>query len=205
MYWRPVYSFIRRYSPSRDEAADMTQSFFVHLLEHHGFEPADPARGRFRSFLLTAARNFVANAHDRDTAARRGGGAVHLPLEVQELERYLEARGRADDESPEAGFERQWALRLIERALDRTREAYHARGQADVFDALKPMLTSDASAAPTTDSESPTAANDAASRAALHRLRKRFAESLRAEVLDTVGNAVDVDDELRHVLRILTP
>jgi RNA polymerase sigma-70 factor (ECF subfamily) len=201
IYWRPVYSFIRRHGLSRDDAEDVTQSFFLHLVEHHGLARADPARGRFRSFLLTAARNFVANAHERDAAARRGGGAAHVPLEIEELERYLAADGEAH-RSPESIFERQWALRLIERALDRTRAAYEARGQAEVFEALKPLLTSDAAPPPGVDA--PTGAASTATRTALHRLRKRFATSLREEVGDTVGEAGDVEDELRHVLWVLT-
>jgi RNA polymerase sigma factor (sigma-70 family) len=201
-YWRPVYTYMRRYDHAPDRAADLTQAFFLHLLEHQGFERADPARGRFRSYLLTAARNFAANAHDRDGALRRGGAAPHRPLHGDDG-RPLDLEAGARDSSPEAAFERQWALRLVERALDRLRAEYTARGQEALFHELSPLLTSDAPGGAPLPAEEAGARSDAARRTALSRLRRRYGEALRAEIADTVGAAAEVDDELRYLLQVL--
>jgi DNA-directed RNA polymerase specialized sigma24 family protein len=203
-YWRPVYAYIRRNGRTPEQAADLTQSFFLHILEHRGFARADPGRGRFRSFLLTSARNFLANAREHDLAERRGGGAPHDPIDLAATERHLALETSDPLASPEAAFERQWAIRIAERAIEQLGRDYAARGQRAIFEQLHPLLTSDIVPS---GSGSPPAApgdqSDAAARTALHRLRKRFGEALRAEIESTVGDGADVDDELRHLLRIL--
>jgi RNA polymerase sigma factor (sigma-70 family) len=200
-YWRPVYIYVRRYGHAADAASDLTQAFFLHLLEHRGFQRADPSRGRFRAYLVTAARNFLSNARARDLAARRGGDAHHESIDAIEAERYLELNAPDPESSPEAVFERQWALRLTERAIERLRAEYAARGQERTFDDVRPFLTSDPPANGTADPSS--AASDAL-RAALHRARRRFGEALRAEIRETVDRSEDVDDELRHLLTVLS-
>lgn len=202
-YWRPVYAYIRRHGRTPEQAADLTQSFFLHILEHRGFERADPVRGRFRSFLLTSARNFLANAREHDMTERRGGRSSHVSIDLVDTERHLAGDAADPQYSPEAAFERQWAIQLMERAVDRLRREYAARRQESLFEQLRPCLTSDG--APTVTSvPSAQEMSDAAVRTAVHRLRKRFADALRVEIEDTVGDAADVDDELRHLLRILS-
>jgi RNA polymerase sigma-70 factor (ECF subfamily) len=202
-YWRPVYAFIRRRGHSDADAADLTQAFFLHLLEHHAIERADQSRGRFRSYLLTSAHNFVASARQRERTLRRGARVSHESLEASRgADHSLSLSAQDRESSPESVFERHWALNVTERALERVRADYVSRGQEHVFDELKPFLTSDGSAPGEgpADREAPAAA---AARTGLLRLRRRFGEALRAEIRETVDEGHDVDDELRFLLRVL--
>ena len=188
VYWRPLYAYVRRHGHSPEESADLTQAFFLHLLEHRGFERADPSRGRFRAYLVTSARNFLLNARDRGLSLRRGAKAPHESIDAIDAERYLALNATDLESSPEAVFERQWALRVTERALERLKRDYAERGQEDTFQELRPFLTSDGS---------PTQSvgwfeSSEAFRAALHRARRRFGEALRVEIRETV------DDERRR-------
>jgi RNA polymerase sigma-70 factor (ECF subfamily) len=201
IYWRPVYAYIRRHGYAPEESADLTQAFFLALLEHRGFERADPSLGRFRAYLVTSARNFLLNARQRGLSAKRGGGKKHESIDTIDAERYLALNAPDLESSPEAVFERQWALRITERALEQLEQAYVERGQGHVFHQLRPFLTSDA--APQGTSVEGGLSNDAF-RTALSRARRRFGEALRAEILETIDDPQDVDDELRYLLRVLT-
>ena len=201
VYWRPVYIYIRRHGQAPDEAADLTQAFFLHLLEHGTFERADPARGRFRAYIVTAARNFLLNARDHALTLRGGARTPHESIDARDAERYLALNASDLESSPEAVFERQWALRVTERALDRLGRDYAERGQEHLFRELRPLLTSDG---PSQHSATGTGLSNEAFRTALSRARRRFGEALRAEILETIGNHEDVEDELRHLLRVLT-
>jgi RNA polymerase sigma-70 factor (ECF subfamily) len=198
VYWRPLYAYIRRHGHSPEESADLTQAFFLHLLEHRGFERADPSRGRFRAYLVTSARNFLLNARDRSQSLRRGAKAPHESIDAIEAERYLALNATDTESSPEAVFERQWALRVTERALERLRRDYAERGQEHTFQELRPFLTSEGSP----PDQSAGSSSSEAFRAALHRARRRFGEALRVEIRETVDES-DVEDELRFLLRAL--
>jgi|SoiMethySBSTD1v2_1073268.scaffolds.fasta_scaffold446512_2 RNA polymerase sigma factor (sigma-70 family) len=201
IYWRPVYAFIRHHGHAPDEAADLTQAFFLNLLEHRGFERADPARGRFRAYLVTSARNFLINAHAHTTTERRGAKFHHESIDALNAEREFALNAADPESTPDAVFEQQWALRVAERALEKLRQDYAERGQEQVFQDLRPYLTSHA------HEDSPSAAaglSPDAFRAALSRARRRYGEALRAAILETVQDVRDVDDELRHLLRMLS-
>ena len=201
IYWRPVYAYIRRHGYAPEESADLTQAFFLGLLEHRGFEKADPSLGRFRAYLVTSARNFLLNARQRGLSLRRGASTKHESIDTIDAERCLALNAADLASSPEAVFERHWALRITERALERLKADYAARGQEHVFLELRPFLTSDAS--PQDTSTSGGLSNDAF-RTALSRARRRFGESLRAEIHETIDDQEDVEDELRYLLRVLT-
>jgi len=198
VYWRPVYTYVRRHGHAPDESADLTQAFFLHLLEHRGFERADPSRGRFRAYLVTSARNFLLNERERGLSLRRGAEARHVSIDAIEAERYLALNADDLESSPEAAFERQWALRVTERALERLSRDYAERGQEHTFQELRPFLTSDGSQ----PSQPAGSSSSEAFRAALHRARRRFGEALRVEIQETVDES-DVEDELRFLLRVL--
>jgi RNA polymerase sigma factor (sigma-70 family) len=203
-YWRPVYAFMCRQHRAGEDAADLTQAFFLHLLEHRAIERAEQSRGRFRSYLLTSAYNYLANARERERAGRRGANAHHESIDAIAPDRQLRLTAHDQESSPDAVYERHWALNLTERALERVRADYASRGQEDAFKELRPFLTSDVSEpAPSHASDRRTPA-DAASRTALHRVRRRFGEALRAEIRETVDDSDDVDDELRFLLRVLS-
>jgi RNA polymerase sigma factor (sigma-70 family) len=121
IYWSPLYSYLRRHGHDCDEAQDLTQGFFARLLERQDLQAADPARGRFRRFLLIALKRYVINEHERTASLRRGGGHVPISLDFEEAERTY-ALERRNDDTPERVFDRKWATIALDRALLRLRE-----------------------------------------------------------------------------------
>ena len=149
-YWYPPYAYVRRRGYDAEDARDLTQAFFARLLERRGLASADPARGRFRSFLLTAMKNFLAGEWRRQAAAKRGGGAEVVSIDAADAAgRYLAEPAHV--RTPEALYERRWALALLERAVADVRRGYAARGQSELFDALKVYLGRDTAAVPYAD------------------------------------------------------
>src|ERR1700722_3995264 len=141
LYWYPLYASIRRRGHDAGDAEDLTQAFFAHLLEKHALASVSPDRGRFRSFLLAACQNFLANERERANALKRGGGRI-VSLDLSEGDgRY----GREPDheETPERLFERRWALTLLEQTLRQLSGEYETAGKRALFDAIKGQLTGD--------------------------------------------------------------
>jgi RNA polymerase sigma-70 factor (ECF subfamily) len=201
-YWYPVYAFVRGRGHGADEAEDLTQAFFAKLLEKHYVRDADPERGRFRSFLLAAVTHFLSNERDRETALKRGGGRAVVSLDAEDAEgRYrLEP---SHDMTPERVFRRRWALMLLERAVARLREEAERAGQAERFERLTACLTGDA--VPHAEVAAALGMSEGAVKVAVHRLRRRYRELLRAEIADTVADPAAVDDELRELFAALGP
>jgi len=199
-YWYPLYSFVRCRGYSSDEAQDLTQSFFARIIETGGLASADPERGRFRSYLLGAMKHFLANEWHRARAQKRGGGVTFLDLDALDPEaRYALEPARSTD--PDAGFDREWAQETITRAMERLRVESEARGKGELFKELEGSLTGDEA------SRSETAARlgmtVGAVKVAVHRLRQRYRELLRAEIAETVNDPADVDVEMRHLVAAL--
>jgi RNA polymerase sigma-70 factor (ECF subfamily) len=201
-YWRPVYAFIRRSGHSADEASDLTQAFFLRVLEQEFFSFARRDRGRFRSFLLASVRHFVANVHEQQRASKRGGGVPHLSLMfvVGEREYSLEPVERL---TPERLYERQWGLTILSEALDRVAREYSESGRGALFTALRPFITGDQDVAYATLA-SDLGMSPGAVRVAVHRLRQQCGRSLRTLIADTVSDVDDVDRELEYLLRVLS-
>lgn len=200
-YYQPVFRFLQREGRSEDAARELTQEFFARLLARDGLATADPARGRFRSFLLGALKHFLGDQRVRERAAKRGGGAVHEPLpEPTDTSpgRELAAPGPA---SPEAWFDRQWALAIMDRALSTLAAEHAAEGKADQFERLKPWLVG--AAAAQADVAGQLGWSEGALKVAVHRLRKRFRELVRAEIAQTVPAFAEVDAELRYLVDVL--
>jgi RNA polymerase sigma-70 factor (ECF subfamily) len=197
-YWPPLYAYVRRRSGSVESAQDLTQEFFLRLLQKGTLVAASPERGRFRAFLLTSVKNFLANERERTHAQRRGGGRLALSLDWESVDsrRTFEP---VDESTPERRFEREWAVTLLERVVQRLQDEFVADGRARAFDVLKPTLTGDA-APGTYDAVSLELGCSAdAARQAAHRLKKRYRELLRDEVAQTVARREDVDDEIRSL------
>jgi len=200
-YWYPLYAYVRRRGYRADQAQDLTQVFFIRVLEGRYLDRADPERGRFRSFLLTSLRFFVADEQDRQRAHKRGGGAV-LPFELSSGEdRYQ--REPAHDETPERIFERRWALSVLDRVVERLRNEFVQHGRPEHFERLKVFLLG--------KSDAPYAAlaremntSEGALKVAIHRLRKRYRELFRQEIADTVADPGGVESELRFLAAALT-
>jgi RNA polymerase sigma-70 factor (ECF subfamily) len=143
IYWNAVYAFIRRSGHTRDQSQDLTQGFFALLIEKHYLRDADQQRGRFRSFLLTAVKHFLANEWDRAHAVKRGGGQIPLSIDPLQAETWF-GPAAVEDTTPERLFERRWALSLLDHVMGRLRAEYTAMGKAGQFDRLEGLLTRDA-------------------------------------------------------------
>ena len=200
LYWYPVYAHVRRRTPDQHQAEDLTQAFFARLLEKNDLAAADPARGRFRTFLLTACQHFLANQHDHDTAQKRGGGLRPLSINFGEGEKRF-TREPADRVTPEAEFERRWALTLLAETLAELRAEYAEAGKAELFDILKGTLTGEGAAYRELGGR--LKLTEGAVKVAVHRLRQRYREKLRAIIAETVNSASDVDDEIRDLFAAL--
>ena len=198
VYWYPLYAYARCRLPSVEDAQDLTQEFFARLLEKDYLRAADPGRGKFRSFLLTAFKHFLAKERDRAHAQKRGGGRHPLPLDFQAGEhRYcLEP---ADHATPETIYERRWALTLLEQTLARLRQEFVSADKGKLFDCLKRTLTGDDPPRPYALLAEELGISQQAVKVAVHRLRRRYQELLRAEIAQTVASAEEVDDELRDL------
>jgi RNA polymerase sigma-70 factor (ECF subfamily) len=198
-YWYPLYAFLRSRGYSAENAQDLTQAFFARLLEKHTIRHADPARGRFRSFLLTSLRNFAANEHHRETAGKRGGGVPVLSLEIEHAEGRFQLEPPSD-ETPERVFDRRWALTLLDRVMSRLQAEAAARGDKNSpFDRLKTYLTGDEPQLSYAQTASALNMSEGAVKVAVHRLRRRFRDLVRDEIAHTVSSPEDVEDELRHL------
>ena len=201
-YWYPLYAFVRRQGCSPHDAQDFTQEFFARLLEKNSLDEVDRAKGRFRSFLLTAMKHFLANEWDRARAQKRGGGHAHVPIDAQFAEtRYGLEPGH--DQTPEKLFERRWVLTLLDNVLTRLRDEQVAAGKAEQFDELKVALTADRDSLPYAELGERLSMREGAVKVAVHRLRQRYREVLRSEIGHTVANAADVEEEIRHLFAVL--
>jgi RNA polymerase sigma factor (sigma-70 family) len=198
-YWYPLYAFARRRGADRHRAEDLVQGFFAALLEKGWVEDADPSRGRFRAFLATAFARFDAKEHERDAAAKRGGGRVVLGLDFEGGESQF-SREPSDMLTPERAFERRWALTLLSRALARTEAEFADAPRADLFAALLPFIGGRGDARPYAEIAARLGMTDGAVKVAVHRLRARHREHLRAEIRDTVPDDASVDDEIAHLV-----
>ena len=200
-YCYPVYAFIRRRGYGRPDAQDLTQEFFVHLLETGALGRADPRRGRFRSFLLGALEHFLAHAAERAAAQKRGGGCQMVWLDDETAEsQYQLAAPQAI--TAEALFDARWALTLLERALASLRHQYASDQKEAVFEALKEFVAPGDSGP---ESSYETAAHAlgvgvGTVKTLIHRLRKQYLALVREEVARTVADPADVDDELRALI-----
>jgi len=200
-YWYPLYAFLRRHGRTPQDAEDLVQGFFAEAIEGDRFARADPARGRFRTFLLASLRNHAAHEAERARAQKRGGGRSIVSIDAAEGERRYSAE--KDSETPEALFDRRWALETLSAALRRTaaRARSGAAERADRFEALLPLLWDDGP--PQREVATTLGISETAVKVALHRLRAQVREDLRAEVLETLTDPADVEDELRFLATAL--
>jgi DNA-directed RNA polymerase specialized sigma24 family protein len=199
-YWYPIYAFIRRKGHSPDQALDLTQAYFARLIEKETISAADPARGRFRAFLRADCAFFLANARNHDRALKRGGSFRILSINSGDAETRF-GREPAHNDTPERRFERDWAASLIGRAIERLERHYRTGTRAEVFHVLKPILTAQPDAARFAELAAESKTTEGALRVALHRLRARFADELRAEIAETLNDPTpeSIADELRDL------
>lgn len=203
-YWLPLYSYIRQRGYSAEDSKDLIQGFFAHVLGQEFLKNVAPGRGRFRSFLLVSLRNFLINEWQKDRAEKRGGAAPTLPLDYALAEgRYALAYDA--DLDPGTLFDRQWAHTVLEAALAQLGEEYAAGGKSSVFENLKGSLESRSEEIPYQRLAERMDMSEGAVKVAVHRLRKRLARLLRAEIARTVETPDEVDEELRYLVELLGP
>ena len=200
-YWYPLYAYIRRRGHLPPDAEDITQDFFLHLIERRSLEGMERNGGKFRSFLLRSLDNFLANQWDRARAQKRGSGRPPLSLDAADGEtRYALEPPAAD--TPESLFERQWVFTLLAKVLEALRSECESAGKGKLFGDLRLHLQGDRQGPAYTEVAAHHGMSEGAVKIAVHRLRQRYGELLREEIARTVGGPEEVDDELRHFITV---
>lgn len=201
-YWQPVYAFIRRSGVNPEDARDLTQGFFADLLSGDALKRANPARGRFRSYLLGVLKHFLADEYDRSKALKRGGGIEFVPIDVTLAEsRY--SLGAASPSAPDAAYDRAWALAVLERALGRLREEFTLSGRVVLFDGLKDFLMGDRSDLTFAQAAERLRITQGAAKMTVTRMRQRFRALVRQELAQTVVTSAELEEELRAFAQAL--
>jgi DNA-directed RNA polymerase specialized sigma24 family protein len=199
-YWYPLYAYARRLGYATDAACDCTQGYFTKLLEKRYLHDAHQERGRFRSFLLTSFRHYLSNERDHERAAKRGGGAPLLSIDMETAEgRYaLEPR---EDLTPERLFERRWAILLLDGALSDVQRECENAGTSRFFHLAKAYLTGESGAAPYCEAAGELGISVGAFKVAVYRMRRRFREAVRKRIAATVEQPAQIEEELRFLFR----
>lgn len=197
-YWYPLYAYVRRKGKTKEDAEDLVQAFFEKFLERNYLEGLSAERGKFRSFLLASLKHFLANEWDKSQRQKRGGGVTHLSLDWQSADERFHL-DPPDPASPDKTFDREWALALLERVINRLRHECTADGKANLFEQTKGYLMVGESAIPYAEAATHLDIDEGAVRVAVHRLRKRYRELLRDEIAQTVNDPAQVAEELRSL------
>jgi RNA polymerase sigma factor (sigma-70 family) len=195
-YWFPLYVYVRRQTPTREDAEDLTQAFFARFLKQNYLEKLTGQKGKFRAFLLAALKHFLANEWDRANSLKRGGGIMPLSLDWQDADARYQIEP-ADNLSPDKLYDRAWAVTVLERVLARLRDENAAEDKATLFEQLKGVLMVGASAIPYGEAAARLSLSEGAVRVAVHRLRRRYRELLRQEISQTLSDAAQIEEEMR--------
>lgn len=201
-YWYPLYAFVRRQGHDPHAAQDMTQEFFFRLLATNELESVDRSKGKFRSFLLAAMKHFLANEWDRAQRQKRGGGCVHFSLEAAAAENRYQL-DLADELTPEDIYERRWAETVVDAVTLRLEKEFAAAGMAGRFEELKVFLLADQEPASYAEIARRLSMTEGAVRTAIYRMRQRYGELFRAEIAQTVTGLPEMEEEIRHFLKVL--
>lgn len=190
--------YARRRVEDVHEAQDLTQEFFSELLEKDYLESADPQRGRFRSFLLTAFKHFLSKQWDKARAQKRGGGRKPLQFDFQSADSTYSLQP-AEDLTPEQLYDRRWATVLLARVLDRLRDEFSGAGKSEQFERLKPFIVGQAATKTYAKVAIELGMTEAAAKMAAYRMRQRYQQLLRTEIAQTVADPTEVDDEIKSL------
>lgn len=202
-YWYPLYTYVRRQGNDASTSADLTQAFFADLLQRKDLRDVDPSLGKFRSFLLTALKHFLINQWDKARAKKRGGGKSPLSLDFGEADnRYRMEPSHA--QTPELIYQKQWAKTLLDRVFKALRSEFAERGKAHQFDKLKKFLSGKNSEETLGEAADQLSMTEVAVKVAVHRMRQRFGEILRAEIENTVSTAEEVDTEIQQLFDVFS-
>lgn len=200
-YWFPLYAYVRSQGYGAEPASDLTQGYFLRLLEKNYLKDVRPAAGRFRSFLLASLKHFLSNERDRERALKRGGGRAAVSVDVETAEKLYRDEPM-EEMTAETIFERRWALTVLDRTESRLQAEFDSTGKQRQFELLRGYLTGEAVQLPYREIAAELGMREGAVKVAVHRLRRRFGELLRREIADTVADEEQVDAELRHLLSV---
>ncbi len=204
VYWYPLYGFIRRRGHNPEEARDLTQGFFLHLLEGKALTRIDPQKGKFRSFLLASLQKFLASESAREHRLKRGGSVEFVSIDAQDAEGCYQLES-VDPLTPEKMFDARWATALLGQAMSRLEEEYAARGKSSTLETLKAFLD-------VVNGKEPPPYEQVAVvlqisignvKALIHRLRKQYTSLVREEITRTVSDAADIDGEIHELCQAL--
>ena len=195
-YWFPLYAYVRRRGHTKEDAEDLTQAFFARFLEKNYLDGLSVERGRFRAFLLASLKYFLANEWDKSQRQKRGGGAVPLSLDWQTADTQFQV-APTNEPSPDKAFDREWALALLAKVIERLQNECAADGKANLFEQLKIFLTAGKGVLSHADAAKILNMDETAVRVAVHRLRKRYRILLRAEISQTLADESQVDEEMQ--------
>jgi RNA polymerase sigma factor (sigma-70 family) len=202
-YWLPIYAFIRKRGHSPEQAEDLAQDFFSNFLEKNYVAKATRDRGRFRSFLMTSVANFLHNVHERRQAKKRGGGVAVLTLNSQDAETcYLSEP--TDETDPAKAFEQRWASTVLQTVLQQLRNEFTGAGRGELFEALHAHLWGDTQSVPYPEVAGQFGLTIANVKTTAHRLRRRYRELLREEIAQTVSQPGEIDEEIRHLMKVVS-
>jgi DNA-directed RNA polymerase specialized sigma24 family protein len=197
-YWYPLYAYVRCRGNSATEAEDLTQAFFERFLEKNPIKNVTPGIGRFRCFLLISLKHFLANEWHRAQTQKRGGGKVIFSLDE------CDSFEPAENLTPDVIFEQRWALTVLERVLGQLRSEFASTGKAELFDHLKAFLPLEHPEASYAEAAGRAGLKEGTVKVAVHRLRRRYAELLRAEIASTVSNPHEVGAEINYLISVLS-
>ena len=200
-YWYPLYAFARRSGQAPHDAQDLIQEFFCRLLEKNWLDSASPEKGKLRTFLIVALKNFLSKEWRRASAQKRGGGQAHIQMDTAFAESRLATDATAS--APDEIFDRQWALTLLDLTVTRLQSEFAAAGKSADFDALKSCLTAARGDTDYAAIGRQLGMNEGAARVAVHRLRKRFREIYREEISSTLADGVSLAEELHYLAAAL--
>ena len=204
IYWRPLYSFLRKQGYDAEDARDLTQGFFADLIESRAYARADREKGRFRSFLLGTLKHFIADVRDHGRALKRGGGIILQNLDDKATADVEAQIARATKWQADEVYDREWAASLLREALHRLTQESAVAGKAELLSYLTPYLAAaEESAIPYEEMAQQSHRPIATLRSDVARLRARYRAILREEVRSTVAEAAEVDEELRYLCRVL--
>jgi RNA polymerase sigma-70 factor (ECF subfamily) len=195
-YWFPLYAYVRRRGHTKEDAEDLTQAFFARFLEKNYLAGLSAERGRFRAFLLASLKHFLINEWDKSRRQKRGGGVTPLSLDWQTADTQFQIADTSEP-SPDKAFDREWAVTLLAKVIERLQAECVAEGRAKQFAELKIFLTVGKGELTHADAAKTLGMDEGAVRVAVHRLRKRYRQLLRDEIAQTLADSADVDEEMR--------
>jgi RNA polymerase sigma factor (sigma-70 family) len=205
-YWTPVFRFLRREGRNEDQARELTQEFFSRLLSRGGIDGVDPKQGRFRSYLLSALKHFLADVRRSENRKKRGGDAV-----VESIDASRDSGTSPGMQIPDPAasisdtyFDHQWALAVMDRALGTVQSDFEAAGKETQFEALKPWLIGDTENLSQTEAAAQLGMTTGAVKVAIHRMRNSFRDAVQSEIAQTVKSPAEITEELRYLIEVLS-